>query len=281
MHFLRYEPALLFALAAAAPGAVAQPGEEIGVVTSVDGTWYRGTPGTPPVGPGNRLLRGDTLAIRAGFTARKYVTGVLRGGRHVRFTCPARGICRAFVPADSLRNRARVPRSLAALVDGVVGLFTREHPAYAEGIVRGDAPASEAVLRLQGGALDVSPVLRGGRAGTYHLRFRPLRGPPGAEGEPPAVVSWDGEREANLPAGALISGLYEVEVRAGGAAGRPGAHAWVLLAEDGFEARERAFRGVQQLVAEWSGASEAERRAFLRATLDCLARAVGSEGGCS
>lgn len=118
-------------------------------------------------------------------------------------------------------------------------------------------------------------------AGTYHLRFHPLRGPSGTGGEPPAIVSWDGKREANLPVGALIPGLYEVEVRAAGAAGRPGAHAWVLLAEDSFEARERTFRGVQQLVAGWSGAREAERRAFLRATLDCLARAAGPDGVCS
>jgi hypothetical protein len=274
MHFRWQALALMLALAAGAPNATAQSGEEIGVITSVDGTWYRGTPRTPAVGPGNRLFHMDTLTIHADFTARKHVSAVLRGGRHVRFACPAQGVCRGFIPADSLGGGSR-------LVDGVVGLFTRELPKYAEGIVRGDPPANEAVLRLRGGALDVAPVLQGGREGTYLLRFRPLREPSESEGELPAIVSWDGVREANLPVHALVPGLYEVEVRVAGTAERPGAHAWVLLVEDGFEAREQAFRGVQQLVAGWSGATETERRAFLRATLDCLAHAASPDGSCS
>lgn len=274
MHSLRHFVGVLLAgLVLAAPGVAAQ-GEQVGVITSVDGTWFRAAPGTPAVEPGNRVFRADSLSIRAGFTARKHIGAVLRGGRHVVFTCPARGRCdQAFVPADSLRERSLVPRAWAALVDGVYALFSVDQPAYAHGLVREGPGADEAVLRLRNGAVDVAPVLRGARTGSYLLRFRPAGAEMGGGAADPVYATWEeGREEVPVAVPRLAPGLYEVEVRPAGAAERPGAAAWVLVAAEGFEAREQAFRGVQELVAGWSGASASEKRAFLRAALDCLSR---------
>jgi len=283
MHSLRQLLAPLFlALVLAAQGAAAQ-GEPVGVITSTDGTWFRAAPGTPAVKRGDRVFRADSISIRSGFTARKHIGTVLQGGRHVVFTCPARGRCdRAFVPADSLRERSLVPRALSALVAGALSLLSGDLPAYGDGLVRAGPGASEAVLQLRDGVVEVSPVLRGAPAGPYHLRFRSIRGAQEAGAGDPVAVAWEEGRNQPVAVPGLATGLYEVEVRRAGAAEGSGAAAWVLVASEGFEAREQAFRGVQDLVVGWSGASATEKRAFLRAALGCLSRGdpAASAAGC-
>jgi hypothetical protein len=128
----------------------------------------------------------------------------------------------------------------------------------------------EAVVRLDGGQVDLSPALSGQDAGSYSVRLQPI-GTPGPAGNV-LPLAWTPGSPATIPAAGATQGLYKLLLV--NAAGEPsGTESWILLAAPPLYARLSAdFEQAAQATAGWAKEMDADAaRPILRAYLRSLA----------
>lgn len=156
------------------------------------------------------------------------------------------------------------------------------HPTrYRNHISRG-VVLREAVVQLQDGRIDLSPVFAEAGTDTYYLRWQPMAvADRSAQGEPigPLTYAWSPSKRDLGASKGLKPGLYELSlVRwTGGAYRLVGVgSAWVLIADAStYPADNAAFLDVQTEMSRRTSLEATEKKAFLRAALDVLAQQTG------
>lgn len=140
----------------------------------------------------------------------------------------------------------------------------------------------EAVVLLEEGRIDLSPVFEGEGAGTYYLRWQPMEiADRSAQGKPigPWTYAWSPSTHNLGSSVGLQPGLYELSLmrRTGDGYRLAGVDtAWVLIAEAGtYLADNTAFLDVQQEIRRRTSLEKDEKKALLRAALDVLAQQAG------
>ena len=174
--------------------------------------------------------------------------------------------------------RADLKNFLLEKASALVG----SHPTRYRNHISRSFVLHEAVVRLQDGRIDLSPVFAEAGTNTYYLRWQPMAvADRSAQGEPigPLTYAWSPSKRDLGASEGLKPGLYELSlVRwTGGAYRLVGVDsAWVLIAEAStYPADNAAFLDVQTEMGRRSSLEATEKKAFLRAALDVLAQQTG------
>jgi hypothetical protein len=237
------------ALTAAAAGGQ----DDVGFVLEMRGQWL--VEGTPPraIAEGDRLpaeakvrpKEPDAKAKKKGGAA-PALTVSLYTGKAAVYTGPA------TLP----------PRPSASLANRVWEVVTgKGMGGYAHLLSR--ALGDDAVARLDGETLDLTPVLKGPATDDYRLRFDRLV--PGGGGAPVEVKVARGATSCR--ADGLLPGLYEVTVLA--SEGREAGRTWVLFTPpSGYDRAARTYAEAVALSEKWD--PNVSPRAVTRFRRACL-----------
>ena len=266
----------LVALAIAAAAPLGQTPDPVGTVLDVQGQWI--LEGKPPV----TLERGTPLPsggrIRPPQTPKPgdRLLGALvpdaDSTQTLRVNCDTRGACSRNVQLPTLP-----PSSLASSVfrhvrEAFVLMF-RDKALLASTMARADDGPRDAVVRVESGAVDLTPAVAELPNQQYIARFSPVE-PPGDSTKPVESAAFMPGRSQSVRARDLRPGLYRLELVVAGEYTRAGADAWVYAAEASrFESATDAFKRASRTADGWRDAVDVStRRAFLRAFLLSLAR---------
>lgn len=248
-------------------GTAEEAKRPVGFVLSVTGSWLLNN--TEKIAVGRAVHPGDSLRAEAS-AGHANIVVPLYSGKVER--CPSASHRDCTSPI-SIRDIHQPPASFGRAWDAIRALFgTSEGSrfALAHTISRGFT-LSEAILRLDQGRIDLSPLLAGLDPGAYELKF-----------EPEAMADNDQRAAATLrvtvregstggmmllEAGAIEPSLYRV-TKVG-----TKADAWVLIASsDKYEALAAEFSGASAITSAWqSDVKMADKRRVLRAWLYHLA----------
>jgi len=269
---------------AASQGWAQDRTEAIARITEINGLWFRHRDPPNTLARGDQVWATDTIRIRSTYTPFKSIAILYTSGHRAEFTCPAEGYCGPFVPADSVRRHSLPSRAFRA-IDNVLRLMGEQPKLWPQGLSRGEGSPQEAVLLSEGGNVQLEPALRDLPQSEYTVRLFRLTLDSRLPTPQQAEVLWDPEA-VPIPTklGRLDPGLYEMQVlppRANGNTNCTASEiqcAWVLILED-EEYREAAdtFEEARLVTGTWTGASQKEVRAFLRATLCYLASEIDRE----
>jgi hypothetical protein len=262
----------LFALPLCATAAAAQ---DVGYVVDIEGDWFA---------DGRRLARGQgvgggRLISNPQPGEYDYVVVAYKDRSVGSLRCRDAGGSRLDACRKGFRTKQLAARSAswASLLISALPSFGRSPGRYSVHMVRaGDGNLREAVLRSEGGALDLAPAFAEMRKGTYYARLRPRSGD--GFGEPlvrePYALRWDPAARTPLTVSPVAPGLYELGLlERRGSEFRPTlVNAWVLVAAPAEHARASAeFADAVNTTSAW--AEEIGRgavRSVLRAALEQL-----------
>lgn len=245
-----------------------------GVVGSLSGDWrLSGASGSIQRGQslpagGKIFLAGPRRNSRG-----SHIEIYLLSGMMMSISCDRLDICeRPISLPEASKSPPSFPERFWTLLKGLVSRSDR----LASTLSRGDE-LQEAVVRLADGQVDLAPVFRKMKPGSYLLGFQPATN--AGDSDRSAVVEiefeWDLGRSLRLYAPRLRSGLWRLELleRSTPTHEPLGIDAWVLLATPvDHEKNQKAFLDVQSLIRKWDSASNPESaRTFLRAYLEYLA----------
>lgn len=270
-----YVPAVALFILSLAPAARAQ---YVGYVFEIGGDWQLGGRNPQKLSKGYQLPASGVVSIESPESSDHILILDNRGIILARRRCSIPGECSRPIALPGA-NRAR-PSSAEVMFDSVMKLLWGEPEIYILTRSRG-IELADAVARLDGGKLDLGPVLKNLEAGGYNLRMREVAGDEkGTRGEwlKPFELKWEPSDPAAavVPAAGLRPGLYEVAAfnRSNGVYIPTGQSARVLVSEGAaFEKAAAAQREALALAAKWGDAVTPEvARGFLLAHLSYLSR---------
>lgn len=252
--------------------ACAQPAEAY--VLAVQGHWV--TPGrTLPLAVGAPLpAEARLVASRPGVSDRIVVVAARSGEVLLSRDCGEPRACRdpIIVPkasAASAPSWAEVLRRAMARLEGAPD-------RYVVTLSRQGADLPDAVLALDGSAVNLAPVLRALPAARHELLLRRLDCAPGADcAESSVTLDAAAGPAASVLMGTVGPGVYELRARATGPT-LPMAVTrrcrLLLLPQEQAAAKIEQYRGWLALTERWGDTVDAgSRRSLLRALIDELA----------
>lgn len=246
----------------------------VGYVVEIHGDWYLNGNTASPLKRWQKLPPGGTLSIKPPTPDARIVVSDLSGKIIDSRNCEAVDCSRPFKLPGSSPQRSL----LRVAFDATVGLLFGSPDRYSIHRNRTFGSAlSDGVVRLEGGQIDLSPVLR--QSGRYYLRWRsrPRSGETGKWSTPIGLRTERGQ-PALVAVPDLKPGLYEINLqRRVGDSYETFASAWVLVSTSpGHENAAASFRQAVELTEQWGDKVEPNTsRQFLRAHLDYLAEQAG------
>jgi hypothetical protein len=244
----------------------------VGYVLEIQGEWYLlGNSGA--LKRWQKLPPGGTISIKTRTPDARIVIARLSGEIIDSRNCETGECSRPIkLPGNN------TGRSLLGVVFNATTEFLLGSPdRYSLNRQRTFKVAIEGVVRLDGGKIDFSPVLK--QTGRYYVRWR-ARPRSGRAGEWSSPVGL--KTELGQPALVAVSdfkpGLYEINLQnftAG--AYETFASAWVLVSTSPkYESAAASFQQAVELTEQWGTTVEPDTpRRFLRAHLDYLAEQAG------
>lgn len=263
--------AVLFLLSLA-PAAVAQ---HVGYVFEIDGDWRLDE---QQLSRGYQLPAKGVVSIRSPAPDDHIVILDNNGELLARRRCNVPGECTRPVVLPEVKPARR--SSAGILFDSVMQLLWGEKDKCI--LMRSRSlDLTDAVARLDGGKVDLGPVMKALEAEDYHLRMREVaRVEKGSDGEwrEPFALKWNPSDPASgvVPASGLRPGLYEIAALnyENGMYMPTNQSAWVLVGEGAaFESASAAQREALAVASKWGDAVAPEvARGFARAHLAQLSR---------
>lgn len=271
---------LLFA-AATGPYTVAQSRplqakNDIGYVLEVEGKWYVEKKPREYLAIGQRLAAGDVVRIESPAESDHIVVSGPTGEILIKRYCDNRADCaRRLVipyPADSQ------PSIFDVVLQTAMRLINGKPERYSVHGVRGVTnDLQEAVCRLEGSSVDLSPVFRLLPTGRYYLKLRNLESGVSRPTLGPLRFDWNPNGGTALIVNDVVPGLYEVRLllRSSDEYEPTMLTAWTLISSSSdFDRFTNSFRPTIALTAKWGKEiSDETKRGVLRASLDNLASA--------
>lgn len=255
---------LVLGLSAALPAAARQ---QVAFVLHLRGTWVRNS--SQELSPGTPLSAGDIIKAREPRGGDYIVIADRSGNIVINSNCDDGG-CDRPIKVAAIR-----PGVTSRIFQAAMALLANDPRRFVVAISRG-GEFREAVVKLDGQRVDLTPVLAGNSGGTYLLRFEPG----GADGRASAkrirsvAVAWEPDKPAVVTVKGLRPGLYVVQQlsRQDHEPLEPGSEALVLLAKPGrFQEASGEFREALALTDSWGESVRRNaKRQFLRACLGSL-----------
>jgi len=168
---------------------------------------------------------------------------------------------------------------IGRLLRAMGGLFSGHSEKYLITTVRGAdlLQLHEAVVKLDGGEIDLAPVFKAAPAGKYLVRLRLVetQAPSERKALPESLAfDWKPESEQRVAVPGLRPGLWRMSLMQPEDKRPLGVDAWALIcAPDKYEKVAGSFNQVVALTNKWGEkVSSGEVRSFLRTALDVLAQ---------
>lgn len=248
-------------------GLVAGAQQQVGFVVNLRGDWFLGS--SHKLKPGSPLPAGGTIQARE-LRGGEYIEIANRSGQiMINKSCDGGGCERPIkLPATS-------PSLASRLFEAAMEVLFNDPVRFAVMISRG-GELREAVIKITGEQVDLSPVLANKSRGTYLLQFEPRSAGTPANAKPigPVSVDWVPDKLSPVPVKGLTPGLYVVQPLSNedGEPLEPGSESWVLFTKpERFDQALREFREAVVLTDKWVGsARQSSKRQFLRAALGQL-----------
>lgn len=263
---------ILFGVVALLPAAVwcARAQEQAGFIVNMSGGWSVSCGGrTDQLRKGQAVPGNCVIRPAPSNNPKDFITVALRNGRE--FYCTGEQLDGCAQPISAAGGGTLTRRIALA----VLRLFVKDPARYRFGISRGqNEELQEAVLRLDGERLDLSPVFKNMEAGRYLLRFDPPPGQAGAPSAEPAgaiTFDWQPSRATPVLAGGVRAGLHKIVLLEPRTEEHEptGENAWVLIVPPNRYRRvSDSFRRAVELTDGWRDREAAH--SFLRAYLDSL-----------
>jgi len=238
------------------PAAVGAAEEPVGIALRVSGAW-----------------RLDGAEIKGG--------AKLPGGGTLEPEKPGRKsfivVCFSTGEAKTYTQTTVLPKLAAASLTSRIWSAAAGH--YHGGIVhaisRGDGIA-DGVAKLEGGQLDLAPLIRQLPAGAYQLQLVSMTTPAPARPAPMMLdFKWDPDNPATIAAPKLSPGIYRADAIDRRSDKKSGADALVLVVSSrDYAGKQNAFAEAVALTKTWDESSWAKAApSFLRAYLMSLVAA--------
>lgn len=246
----------------------------VGYVVEIHGDWYVDGNTASPLKRWQKLQPSSTVGIKSPTPDARIAISDLSGKIIASRNCEADNCSRPFKIPGSSPQRSL----LGVAFDATVGLLFGSPDKYSMHRQRTSGSAlSDGVVKLEGGQIDLSSILR--PRGRYYLswRSRPRSGEHGKWSDPISLRTKRGQPVLIAVTG-LEPGLYEINLqRRVWESYETFASAWVLVsAAPGYENDAASFRQAVELTKQWGDKVEPNTsRQFLVAHLDYLAEQAG------
>jgi hypothetical protein len=256
--------------------------QKAGYVLEIEGKWtIRGTAESLSMGQsvagGIRLTNpdpsdGDHIVVA---NLHGEIVKTIRCKNGVCRECREPGAC--YDPIQPLPSISGSTSTISTVFNAVLELFAGKPDRYSVHRVRGSGfvIARNAVVRLEGSAVDVSEFLEGQEKGSYDFQFIPLSGDGSGKKELKAninLVNLSSQGKAALVIEGIQPGLYEMQITRGGDT----SSAWVLLCNAAScPASAASFQAFVRQTDSWgTGVTQATKKAYQRAYLEYLAMRI-------
>jgi hypothetical protein len=246
----------------------------VGYVAEIHGDWYVDGNTASPLKRWQKLQPNSTVGMKSPTPDARIVIFDMSGKLIASRNCEAVNCSHPFkLPASSPQRSL-----LGVAFDATVGLLFGSPDKYSIHRERtSESALSDGVVKLEGGQIDFSPILK--LRGRYYLSWRslPRSGEPGKWANSIEFRTKRGQ-PALVTVPGLEPGLYEINLQ------RPVweryqtfASAWVLVSTaPEYENAAASFRQAVELTKQWGGQVERDTsRQFLLAHLDYLAEQTG------
>jgi hypothetical protein len=246
----------------------------VGYVVEIHGDWYSNANTANPLKRWQKLMPSTTVSIKPPTPGALIVISDLNGKIIYSRNCEVDDCSQPYKLPESSPQRSLLGVAFDATVDLLFGSRDR----YSIHRHRTSVSAlSDGVVKLEGGQIDLSPVLR--PRGRYYLSWRSLPRS-GEPGEWSTQIRFRTERgqPALAAVPGLNPGLYEFDLQIlEFERYRTVASAWVLVSDaPEYENAAASFRQAVELTEQWKAKVEPDTlRQFLLAHLDYLAEQAG------
>jgi hypothetical protein len=269
---------LFFLVLVSLAGAVRVAAQDkFGYVLDVRGEWVLNSSGK--LSKGSSVPVGGVITTPSTTDGGTYIVVADRGGNIFdRRNCGNTGECSKPInlPAAAGGDQSLVTR----LIGAAMALVSNEPVKYSSFVSRG-ADLQEAVVKLEGGQVDLSSVFRNMQGDHYLIRFERVRSRAElAQGRSPKPLdfNWDPKKPQPLTVKDVAPGLYKVSLlevsllEDRGEHEPTGSEAWVLVASpDQYPKAAFSFDEAGRVTRQWgTNVKQNAVREFLRAALDFI-----------
>jgi hypothetical protein len=250
--------------------------EDVGFVLDIDGKWF--LDGKLP----QRILRGQslpakgTIRIQLPKAKSNKIEVILLNGERISRRCNKPEACnQPILLPEVIKSRSS---TVDRVVVAVKEVFTSYPEKFVATLSKEKNGLQDAVIKLENGQVDLSPVFKNMEKDLYLLRFQKVvlddKLDPGVAPDP-INFNWESGRSSSVSVNGLKPGLYKLKLlETTHKEHEPIDEAWILVSEP--EKHERVFtffQGAIELTEQWSrdGLEPELIRSFLHAYLASLA----------
>lgn len=216
----------------------------------------------PPTG--NPIAAKEGLEIEPGSRIRPkdpgkasdVITVFLRDGNCL--TCTGDNFIKCDRPLGKLPDDVEFGDYFDAIVDLFTGKTVSPESSSARGLKKNGL--SEAVIRVENGRLNISPIFKREIAGQYTVSFKAVLKGTSSPGVENVQVDWSGQRTAAIEKWKNFNpGIYEIEVH-DITGKKSGDKAWILLSpKAGYRNANEKFETLRTRVQSWNDQEAAKR----------------------
>ncbi len=244
---------------------------QVGYVKDIEGRWVLN---------GQPLKKGQALPARGRITfepsnaLRSLITIGDNNARTIfHRNCDNPGECN--IPIDLPDASADEPSLVSEIVGAVMHIWFRSDRKGPVHLISRSGMLKEAVVRLEGTNVDLSPAFAGMPRGQYFLRFVPKSHAREVAGLQAVPFDWDPKGGGKVSVKGLTPGTYELQLLSPQDRGKlePGTEAWIMVANPADYERVRcSYLQAVAITSQWGKDTRlATVRDFHRAYLEYLA----------
>ena len=259
--------------------AAAPPRESVGYVLNSTGDWLQDGVKFPHKS-GDPVYSGAVITLDPAYkdteiTGASIVVTLFNGKREERSSHDAASFAQPITLPKSLGEQTS---GVGRLMRAMSGLFASHPDEYVIATVRGvpQFRLHEAVVKLDGDKVDLTPVFKDAPPDNYHVTFRSVSTNSSGqddENSEPISFQWSASNAQPFVAPSLRLGIWQISLVRDD--GLPlGADAWMLVCRPGeYDAAAKTFSEAEAVTTSWgkeSGGGK-DSRTFLRTALDAIA----------